>query len=495
MRRRPLPLSVRLALASVASVTAVFLVALVGLSSLDKVFAGTREAFGHHLELLNDTSAFESLLYQKGFAAEYMLTGDPSWLRELERSRADFEPWLERARAGVVSDAARGLLSEIEHEYAGFDGARRRMLELHDEGRKEAARAVLHETHERIERLLALFQRFGSVGRLQAFQQLGEAERSLRRRAGGLVAVSVAAALSSLLLGFWWARRVARPILELQLQVESAAERTRIRVGTERGDLAGLGEQVAAMVERLDEVNATLAEQRRRLVQSEKLSAVGELAAKLAHEILNPLAGMKAAVQLLASAESAPAADDVRDTAEALDREIGRVEALVRRLVNYARPLAPRFEVCPVEQLLDDAVAAVGPELDRCEVKLARQQDAGLPPLEVDPLLTVQALRNLLANAIQVTARGGTVRLGASLTRAPGRPHVAFTVVDGGTGLAPDILPHLFHPFFTTKPGGHGLGLAVSQNIALEHGGRIEARNRDDGTTGAVFELVVPLIR
>ena len=115
-----------------------------------------------------------------------------------------------------------------------------------------------------------------------------------------LVGTSIAGALASLLAGFLWARRITKPIYELEVQVQSATERTRIQVAPGRAGLEALGDQVGALVEKLEETDAALAEHRRRLMQSEKLSAVGELAAKLAHEVLNPLAGMKAAVQLLA---------------------------------------------------------------------------------------------------------------------------------------------------------------------------------------------------
>src|SRR5262249_44647604 len=136
--------------------------------------------------------------------------------------------------------------------------------------------------------------------REDAERTLAEAEHNVRRLGFVLVGTSLAGALASLLVGFLWARRITKPIYELAVQVESAAERTRIQVSPEREGLDALGEQVSALVDKLEQTDAALAEHRRRLIQSEKLSAVGELAAKLAHEVLNPLAGMKAAVQLLA---------------------------------------------------------------------------------------------------------------------------------------------------------------------------------------------------
>jgi signal transduction histidine kinase len=318
----------------------------------------------------------------------------------------------------------------------------------------------------------------------------------VRRLADVLVATSVAGAVASLLVGFLWARRITKPITELEVQVESAAERTRIHLVPGRAGLETLGDQVSAIVEKLEETDAALFEHRRRLVQSEKLSAVGELAAKLAHEILNPLAGMKAATQLLErQGTAAPGGGPVVDTARALDREITRVEGLVRRLMNYARPLAPRFELCTVGSLVDAALEASAPALARHQIQIARREESDLPPLEVDPQLVTQALVNLIVNAAEaMPPGGGVVEVEAARATTLGREEIAVRVRDRGAGIPADRERELFKPFFTTKPEGHGLGLAVSQNILLEHGGRIVATNRPD-PPGALFELQIPVVR
>jgi signal transduction histidine kinase len=301
-----------------------------------------------------------------------------------------------------------------------------------------------------------------------------------------------------LLAGFLWARRITKPIYELEVQVQSATERTRIHVAPGRAGQQALGDQVGALVEKLEETDAALGEHRRRLMQSEKLSAVGELAAKLAHEVLNPLAGMKAAVQLLArQGTSVPGGDEVVETAESLNREITRVESLVRRLVNFSRPLAPRVEVASVGALLDAAIDAAQPALKRNAITVDRREEPDLMPVEVDPLLFTQVLVNLLVNAAEAMGPpGGSVEVTTRRAHVLGRDEVAIRVSDRGPGIADAHFRELFKPFFTTKPEGHGLGLAVSQNIVLEHGGRILAENRPPGEgTGAAFEVQIPVVR
>jgi two-component system sensor histidine kinase HydH len=494
-RSRSSALSARLALASLGTALAVGVVCAVGLFSLGNASAVARVAVSRQLALIDDAAAMSAFLYQKGFVAEYLLTGNRAWLAELESSRPAFESWLQRMH-GKSGPASERLLEQIQAEYASYDHARREAVALYDTGHATEAKAILLRNHTQAQRLRDLFIEFGRIARADAESTLAGAERSVRRLADVLVATSVAGAVASLLVGFLWARRITKPITELEVQVESAAERTRIHLLPGRAGLETLGDQVSAIVEKLEETDAALFEHRRRLVQSEKLSAVGELAAKLAHEVLNPLAGMKAATQLLErQGEAAPGGRAVVETARALDREITRVEGLVRRLMNYARPLAPRFELCTVSSLVDAALDASAPALARHGTQIARHEEPDLPPLEVDPQLVTQALVNLIVNAAEATPTGGGVlEVEAARAITLGRDEIAVRVRDRGAGIPADRQRELFKPFFTTKPDGHGLGLAVSQNILLEHGGRIVAANRPD-PPGAVFELQIPVVR
>jgi signal transduction histidine kinase len=501
-------LSARLALASVGTAAAVGVVCAVGLVSLGNVWRDARAGASRELALLDEAGAFEALLYQKGFAAEYMLTRDRSWLEQLETSRPAFERWIQRTRANVTTDDTRHLLETVAREYEEYDRNRQRAVAIFDTGDEARAKQLLSENHARLDRIRATFREFGRRERQHAESAMQTSDLTVRRLARLLVITALAGAAASLLVGFLWARRITKPIYELELQVESAAERTSIRVGslTEKrtgrgkgkgigsGDLDGIAEQVAALIEKVQETDASLAEHRRRLIQSEKLSAIGELATKLAHEVLNPLAGMKAAVQLLARSNP-PRAERVQETAQALSAEIARVEELISRLLDFARPLTPRIQVTAVGDLLTAAADAARPTLARHGATLERLEEPHLPPLEVDPLLIVQALANLLSNAAQA-APGGAVEIAAHRDVVLGRDEVAIRITDRGPGIAPEIEKTLFHPFFTTKRDGHGLGLAISQTIAVEHGGRILARNRPPAEgTGAIFELQLPMVR
>ena len=495
---RPAALSMRLALASVGTALAVGVVCAVGLYSLDHAAAEGSAAVTSQLAVIDDAAAMSAFQYQKGFVAEYLLTGNRAWLAELESARPAFEQWLAKAHQVVVGAPPSRLLDDIQTEYAAYDQARREAISLYERGQKEEANVTLDSNHARTQRLWALFREFGRVAKTDAERRLADAQRNVRWLGRVLVGTSIAGALASLLVGFWWARRITKPIYELAVRLESAAERTRIQIAPTRGGLDALGDQITALVDKLEETDAALAEHRRRLIQTEKLSAIGELSAKLAHEILNPLAGMKAALQLMtregATATVSPA---VLEVASALNREVTRVEGLVRRLVNYSRPLALRIEVVTIGALLESALEAARRTLDAHNVTVGTLEEPGLPPVEVDPLLIAQVLVNFLTNAAQALApTGGHVEVAARSVVVLGRREVSIEVADRGPGIPESVMPDLFKPFFTTKPEGHGLGLALSQNIILEHGGRIAARNlpREVGG-GAAFEIQLPVVR
>lgn len=497
-RLRTSSLSGRLALASLGTALAIGIVCAVGLSSVENTAAVARVAVTQQLALIDDAAAMSAFQYQKGFVAEYLLSGNRAWLAELETSRPAFESWLARAHSKMGDPASAKLLDEIEREYAAYDRARKTAIDLFDAKKPEEAREMLDTNHVRTQHLRNLFREFGALARQDAERALAETERHVARLAHVLVGTSIAGAVASLLAGFLWARRITRPIYELEVQVQSASERTRIKVAPGRDGVEALGEHVRALIEKLEATDAALAEHRRRLIQSEKLSAVGELAAKLAHEVLNPLAGMKAAVQLLArQGADVPGGAEVVETAENLNREVTRVEGLVRRLVNFSRPLTPHVEVAAVGALIDSALEAAQPVLKRHAVTVERHDGADLMPIEVDPLLFTQVIVNLLVNAAEaMSTSGGRVQLTAQRTQVLGRDEIAIRVADEGPGISDAHLDQLFKPFFTTKPEGHGLGLALSQNILHEHGGRIIVENRQPREgRGAAFEIQLPVVR
>lgn len=490
-------LSLYLIAASAISVAAVALVCALSLYSLRRFGGDMKHSLTAQITTLEQQAAFEHLLFQKGFVSEYLLTGDRQRLQKLEESRRAFAAWFSRAFLEIEGPVARSLLSRLSAEYTAYDRTRGQLLLLAETGDTEHVRELLRQNQARADRLLALCQHFGRLAHDETQATLAQLPQAMERRAWGLVGASLAASLASLVLGFLLARRITRPIYALTLQVQSAVRRSHIAVSPGRAGIDDLGEQVGALLRKLEETDAAFVDQRRRLVQSEKLSALGELSAKLAHEILNPLAGMKAALQVLCRG-GAPAASDVVDTVAALQHEISRVEQLLRHLLHYVRPLQPDITSCPVSRLLDQSLDAARAEIDAAGAVVRRTGDPALQAqrIDVDPLLMTQALRNLLANAAQASPRGGVISLDVGRVSYLGRDHLRVRVADQGPGVSPENRARIFQPFFTTRQAGHGLGLATCQNIVMEHGGQIVLREPGPGVDpgqGAIFDVLLPL--
>jgi signal transduction histidine kinase len=200
----------------------------------------------------------------------------------------------------------------------------------------------------------------------------------------------------------------------------------------------------------------------------------------VAHELLNPLTGVKTAMQLLDKTQKSP---EVHETVVAVDAEVRRVEQMARRLMSFARPAMPQPQRVDLDELMPRLLQATPMQGVRVVPALN-----GVRNVTADPDLLLQILVNLVVNACQATPAGGDpVELRA---RAEHGWRIV-DVVDRGRGLSPEVAARLFSPFVTDKRDGHGLGLAISQNIAIAHGGRIEAQPNTPGP-GMTFSLWLP---
>ena len=184
-------------------------VCAVGLSSLENTAAAARVAVTQQLALIDDAAAMSAFQYQKGFVAEYLLSGNRAWLEELATSKPAFESWLKAAQTKVSSQTSRTLLHDIESEYAAYDQARKTAIALHDSGKSEDARLALKEITPDRSACATCFTQFGRVARMDAERALADTERNVREAPPmSSCATSIAGALSSLLAGFLWARRI-----------------------------------------------------------------------------------------------------------------------------------------------------------------------------------------------------------------------------------------------------------------------------------------------
>jgi signal transduction histidine kinase len=231
-------------------------------------------------------------------------------------------------------------------------------------------------------------------------------------------------------------------------------------------------------------------ELRKQLGQSEKLAALGQFVAGIAHELNNPLQGVLGHLELLRVTGAFP--KQLRREVQTIYREADRAAKIVRNLLVFAgsRRLARRS--VSLNAVLTKVVALRAEACRAQGIELVRHYDEKLPRVQSDPLLLHQVFLNMVMNAehaIASAGRGGRIEIA---TAAADGDRIVATVRDTGPGIAPDVLSHIFEPFYTTKEVGKGtgLGLAIAYGIVQEHGGQITAANHPEG--GAVFTVELP---
>jgi signal transduction histidine kinase len=221
--------------------------------------------------------------------------------------------------------------------------------------------------------------------------------------------------------------------------------------------------------------------------RSERLFALGQLSAGLAHEIRNPLASIGGAPGILRRNPHLEPKD-----AECLDiisKECQRLNRLVGNFLDFARPRTPRYQTVDLAATLDSVIELAGHAIEKRPITLRRETLQQLPAIECDPELLRQVLLNLIINAIQAMAGGGDVVVSAR----PGQDRVLIQVKDEGCGIKPEDRDRMFDPFFTTKENGSGLGLSVAHQIVQQHGGVLTAEANPE--KGMTFSLLLPLRR
>lgn len=224
---------------------------------------------------------------------------------------------------------------------------------------------------------------------------------------------------------------------------------------------------------------------RARLVQSEKLAALGQLSASIAHEVRNPLAVIRSAAQSLG--ESVAAGDvDGQKACAFITAEIDRLTNVVGSLLAFARPLRLEPRAVAVDELFDGALLLAGPDLTREHVRVARAPDAGPLRVQADVDLVRQVLVGLLVNAVEAAGRNGEINLDARR----GDGVIEIEIADSGPGVPAELRTRIFEPFFTTRARGTGLGLPIARHIVEAHGGKLEVGAHQGG--GARFLVRLP---
>ncbi len=294
-----------------------------------------------------------------------------------------------------------------------------------------------------------------------------------------LIISSVIGLLLVMVVGFWIARKLARPLETLAIRTEALAKgdfehKVDIASTDELGRLAASFNSMLDAIRRLQDER----------VRAEKLAALGQVTAGIAHEIRNPLTAMKMTLQILLDAEPA---GDRRESLSVVLKETERLQLTVDGLLAYAKP--PELALAPgdLNDVVRGALGVLDAQVKHIGVTLESRL-GDLPRVSLDAPRMHQVIVNLLLNAVQAAGAGG--RVSVSTESLVGE--VRLSVTDSGPGIPVEARPRVFEPFYSTKTGGIGLGLAVSKRLVDDHGGRLTF----DGSPGrTTFAVSLPVSR
>ncbi len=219
--------------------------------------------------------------------------------------------------------------------------------------------------------------------------------------------------------------------------------------------------------------------------QADRLAALGELGAGIAHEIRNPLATLSGVIDILGAA--VPAESSKAEFVKIGQEEMARLDRIVGEFLSFARPPQPSFQEANLNEIVDSTLLLLNRHAEKSGVRIERHLGP-LPQVLIDPDQIRQVLLNVIKNSIEAMPDGGNVQIRSAYQSEQGTVTVAVT--DSGEGIDPVIIDRLFDPFFTSKPGGTGLGLSISYQLVRHHGGAIRVIPNPKGTT---FEIQLPV--
>ncbi len=221
----------------------------------------------------------------------------------------------------------------------------------------------------------------------------------------------------------------------------------------------------------------------------DRFASVGDLSAVIAHEIRNPLTGIRTTIQYVDG--KLPADSNLGEDLREAIKELDRIEQFTTDLLQFARPKSFQMSEADVNPILEGILDNLILQFETSGITVKRDLTPNLPKILLDGDPIRQVFLNLMLNAVDSMPDGGQFRVSSSARRYRSRTAVEVAFTDSGCGIDESVLDKIFDPFYTTKPGGTGLGLSISLQIVREHGGRINVRNRAGG--GVTFRLSFPV--
>lgn len=409
-------------------------------------------------------------------------------LEAIERLQGETDRWLGEAERLATTPREQELMQRVSRGYEHFKFELHRSLanpdqleaqvEMRDLIDNILTKEIIVPTHEYLDYNEETMVSFAKKHRI-----------SSSRFSWVLLVTCVSGCFGGFALGMHASRRHRKQMVELNLPLSFAAGKLSEVLGPVRLattlDLGELKRILEVMAEEVARLVTRLQKSHEKALQTEKLAAIGQLAAGTAHEIRNPLMSIKLLIQaaLVNPQKSALSSDDL----QLIEQEICRLERTVQSLLDYARPQCLARRPLSIKSLLKNCLALVEKQATLKGISVSEQLPSDLPLVEGDAQQLQQVLLNLLLNAVEAVPEGGQIRV--EVDQANDSDQLEVRTLDNGHGIPENLLPQIFEPFTSTKRSGTGLGLSISKQIIEAHAGRIFAENLPGGGAMVAFTL------
>jgi len=401
--------------------------------------------------------------------------------RMLTRKVVQFIDELPISDGGIPDDARRERLRELATDLGEQSEL---YAELLDSGQSAKAQEVL--SRQIIDECARPMQRILAGITLDGNTELGRASSDVGNKEAVVTAILTLNAVAAFLLAAAGVHLVRNWVLKPVAALKSAAEQHAL------GNLEYRIEQVTAdelgMLSR--EVNRmadSLIEIQRRLLEQERMAAIGEVTSTVAHNIRNPLAGIRALAQ--SSMNDLPEASDVASRQAEIVKVVSSLNRWLRELLQINQPIELHCRPASVADLVDRVTGILQTSTERRGVHFAVDEVSSDYIAQVDESRIEQALLTVVVNAVDASPAGAGVRIEAGLE--PGSDWIALRIIDNGSGIPSEVLGKIGSPYFSTKPGGTGIGLYLAKRVVAAHGGSVEFQKNPAG--GTVVTLLLPV--
>ena len=448
-----------------------------------------QRVFAENVEAVYSASRIQEAAWKALADAQFASSGDGASIRIAQQSLDTFDEEIPSLKKISLSSNEISLMSQLEREAAEFKTVVNSLRNTSADTDSELRNVLVRQLTDATKDIAEVTDRLRELNQRMAREANLERDESTTTVFMIRTSVLIIGPGLGIAYGWWMARRLQRSVarITVTLRDATAGEQSLGAVDIdEQQDLDDIQSQVEQVVGHLNRANDELKQARDEVLRSERLAAVGELAAGVAHELRNPLTSVKLLLQHMAQRGGAEHLTEAK--LQLILDEIARMESTIQGLLDFSRPRQLNRVQHDVRDSLRRAMNLVVGRAQQQQVQMSAEFGDVPLMVDADPEQLHQVFVNLLLNGLESMPQGGKLSLHAD-SQASGQS-IEVQVRDSGTGIPDDILKRLFEPFATSKDRGTGLGLAVSRRIVMDHRGTIAATNGTSG--GAVFQVVLP---